>query len=171
MKKRTLRQRISYWFDCMMSKGPIAMSVLLLTITIAIICVIGVVAYLISDDGGFLYQLWSSLMYTLDPGNLSDAPKGNIFYLLLMFVATLCGLLMTSILIGVITTGVDSKLDQLRKGNSIVQENNHTTIIGFDENIYAILRELIEANENHQRACIVVLGEQAKDEMEDAIEP
>ncbi len=169
MKKRTLRQRISYWFDYMLSKGPIAMSVLLLTITITAICVIGLVAYLISDDGGFLYQLWWSLMYMLDPGNLSDAPAGSTLYLLLMLVATLCGLLMTSILIGVITAGVDSKLGQLRKGNSIVQESNHTAIIGFDNNVYAIVRELIEANSNHKNACIVILGEQPKEEIEDAI--
>ena len=34
MKKRTLRERISYWFDCMMSKGPIAMSLLLFSMII-----------------------------------------------------------------------------------------------------------------------------------------
>ena len=28
MKKRSLRERISYWIDCTMSKGPIAMSCL-----------------------------------------------------------------------------------------------------------------------------------------------
>ncbi len=169
MKKRTLRQRISYWFDCMMSKGPIAMSVLLLTITITVICIIGILAYLISDDGGFLYQLWSSLMYTLDPGNLAGVPTENVIYLLLMFIATLCGLFLTSILIGIITAGVENKLRQLRKGNSVVQESGHTTIIGFNENTYSIIRELIEANSNHKNACIVILGKQPKEEMEDAI--
>ena len=44
MKKRTLRERISYWFDCMMSKGPIAMSFLLFAITAAIVGIIGIVA-------------------------------------------------------------------------------------------------------------------------------
>ena len=43
MKKRTLRERISYWIDCMMSKGPIAMSILLFAITAAIVIVIGVI--------------------------------------------------------------------------------------------------------------------------------
>ena len=52
MKKRTLRERISYWFDCMMSKGPIAMSILLFAITAAIVGVIGIVAYFVSDDFG-----------------------------------------------------------------------------------------------------------------------
>lgn len=169
MKKRTLRERISYWFDCMMSKGPIAMSILLFAITAAIVGIIGIVAYFVSDDGGVLYQIWSSLMYTLDAGNLAGVPTDNVIYLILMFLATLCGLFLTSILIGIIATGVEGKLSDLRKGTSVVQEDNHTTIIGFDSNVYSLLRELIEANANKKKACIVILGEQPKEEMEDAI--
>ena len=169
MKKRTLRERISYWFDCMMSKGPIAMSILLFAITAATVGVIGLVAYFVSDDGGVLYQIWNSLMYTLDAGNLAGVPTDNVLYLVLMSLATLCGLFLTSVLGGIVATGVEGKLSQLRKGTSVVQEDNHTTIIGFDNNVYAILRELIEANSNKKNACVVVLGEQPKEEMEDAI--
>lgn len=169
MKKRTFRERISYWIDCMMSKGPIAMSILLFAITAVIVVIIGVIASFASDEGGILYQLWFSLMYTLDPGNLAGVPTDNIVYLMLMFLATLCGLFLTSVLIGVIATGVEDKLSDLRKGTSVVQEDNHTIIIGFDNNVYAILQELIEANSNKKNACIVVLGEQPKEEMEEAI--
>lgn len=169
MKKRTLRERISYWFDCMMSKGPIAMSILLFAVTAATVGVIGIVAYFVTDDGGVLYQIWTSLMYTLDAGNLGGVPTDNLPYLILMFLATLCGMFLTSILIGIIATGVEGKLSDLRKGISVVQEDNHTTIIGFDNNVYSLLRELIEANANKKNACIVILGEQPKEEMEDAI--
>ena len=169
MKKRSLRGCISYWIDCMMSKGPVAMCVLLFAITFAIVVVIGVIASLISDDGGFLYQTWYSLMCVLDVGNLGATDTGNTIYLILMSLATLCGLFLTSGLIGIIATGVDEKLGDLRKGTSVVQESGHTVIIGFDNNTYEILRELIEANSNKKKACIVVLGEQSKEKMEDAI--
>ncbi len=169
MKKRTLRERISYWIDCMMSKGPIAMSILLFAITFAIVTVIGVIASFTSDDGGVLYQVWFSLMQTLDAGNLSGVATDNIVYLILMFLATLCGLFLTSVLIGVIATGIEDKLSDLRKGTSVVQEDDHTIIIGFDNSAYAIIQELIEANSNKKNACIVVLGEQPKEEIEDLI--
>lgn len=169
MKKRTLRERISYWIDCMMSKGPIAMSVLLFAVIFAIVIVIGVIASFVSDDGGVFYQVWFSLMQTLDAGNLSGVSTDNIPYVFLMFLATLCGLFLTSVLIGVIATGVEDKLSNLRRGTSVVQEDQHTIIIGFDNDIYAILQELIEANSNKENACIVVLGEQPKEKMEDAI--
>ena len=169
MKKRTLRERIGYRIDYMMSSGPIAMTKLLFAVTAAMVGIIGIAAYFVSDDGGLLNQIWCSLMYTLDPGNLADVPTENILYLLLMFLATLCGLFLTSVLIGIITTSVESKLQALRRGNSVVQEENHTVIIGFDLNTFVLLRELIEANANHNDGCIVVLGQQPKDEMEDKI--
>ena len=169
MKKRSLWKRIKYWFDCIMSKGPIAMSLLLFVVTALVVAAIGVFASFVSDDGGVLYQLWSSLMYTLDAGNLAGVPTDNVFYLLLMFLATLCGLFLTSILIGIISASIEDRLSNLRKGTSVVQEEDHTVIIGFDNNIFTILRELIEANSNKKKACIVVLDEKPKEEMESAI--
>ena len=169
MKKRTLREYMSYWFDCMMSKGTAATTILLVAITAAAVGVIGILAYVVGDDGGILFQIWSSLMCTLDSGNLAGVSTDNVPYLILMSLATLCGLFVTSILIGIIAAGVEAKLSDLRKGTSVVQEDNHTTIIGFDNNIYGILRELVEANSNHKNACVVILGEQPKEEIEEAI--
>ena len=169
MKKKFSLERFRYKLDCIMSKGPIAMSVLLFAITAAVVVVIGVVAYFVADNGGLFYQIWISLMHTLDTGALGSDATSNVPYLILMSLATLCGMFLTSILIGVIATGVESKLGNLRKGKSIVQEQDHTTIIGYDNNVFDILRELIEANENKKDACVVVLGQQPKEEMEDAI--
>lgn len=169
MKKRSLKDRIGYKIDRLMSSGPIAMSLLLFGVTAAIVVAIGLIAYFVSGEHGLFDELWDSLMYTLDPGNLSAVPTDNIVYLLLMFLATLCGLFLTSVLIGIITTAVEGKLSAMRKGTSVVQEDDHTVIIGFNNNAYAILRELIEANSNKKNACIVVLGEQPKEEIEEAI--
>ena len=167
--KKSFGKRLNYWFDCIMSKGPVALSLLLFAMTAVIVGLIGIIAYFVSDDGSLLYQLWSSLMYTLDAGNLASVPTDNILYLILMFLATLCGLFLTSILIGIIATTVENKLDDLRKGTSVVQESNHTVIIGFDNNVHEILRELIEANANHKKQCVVVLGQESKELMEDTI--
>ena len=169
MKKRTIRGRISYWFDCMMSKGTVAMCILLFGITMLMVGVIGVVSYFVSDEGGVLFQMWTSLMCAIDGGTIAGMPTDNVPYLVFMGVATLCGLFITSILIGIITAGVEDKLGELRKGTSVVQEDGHTVIIGFDNNVYDVLRELIVANSNKKHACVVILGEEPKEEMEEAI--
>ena len=170
MKKRTIRERISYWFDCMMSKGTVAMCILLFGITMLMVGVIGVVSYFVADEGGVLFQMWTGLMCAIDGGTIAGMPTDNVPYLVFMGVATLCGLFITSILIGIITAGVEDKLGELRKGTSVVQEDGHTVIIGFDNNVYDILRELIVANSNKKHACVVVLGEESKEDMEEAID-
>ena len=104
MNKKSVIARIRYGFDCMMSKGPIAMSLLLLAVTAVIVGSIGIAAYFVAEDGSILFQMWNSLMYTLDAGNLAGVPTDNLVYLLLMSLATLCGLFLTSILIGIIET-------------------------------------------------------------------
>ena len=85
-KKRTFGELIGYWFDLMMSKGPIAMTLLLFAITIAAVGVIGTLAYIVSGEGNIVYQFWNSLLYTMDSGSLADVPTDNLIYLLLMFL-------------------------------------------------------------------------------------
>ncbi|MBO5867489.1 MAG: hypothetical protein J6Q54_01115, partial [Oscillospiraceae bacterium] len=169
MQKKDKREKFRYWLDCVISKGPITMTLLLFGVMISMVGLIGLGAYVVSDEGGYLYQLWMSLMHTLDAGTLAGDATDNWLYLLFMSMATLCGMFVTSVLIGIVTTSVESKLKDLSKGTSIVQEQGHTVIIGFDDNIISILSELIEANANHKNACIVILGDESKEAMEDAI--
>lgn len=169
MKKRFTLARLRYWFDCTLSKGPVAMTLLLLTATLLAMVVIGLLAFLFADGGTLPYQMWTSLMHMLDAGTLAGDEPVNLAYLLLMTVATLFGLFVTSLLIGVVATAVEDKLDSLRKGESVVQEDGHTVIIGYDANVFDLLGELLIAGENQKHKCIVVLGEAEKEEMEDAI--
>ena len=169
MKRRSFFEKLRYDIDCFMSRGPIAMTLLLLGATVFAVVLIGLVAWLVGGEGGLFAQIWASLMHTLDAGNLAGNETTNIPYLITMSFATLCGLFLTSILIGIISTGVESKLNDLRKGTSTVLEQGHTTIVGFDNNVYSILSELIEANANKKDACIVILGTLPKTEMEEAI--
>ena len=48
-------------------------------------------------------------------------------------------------------------------------ESDHTVILGWSPLVFPIISELIIANANRRRACIVVLGDRDKIEMEDEI--
>ena len=78
------------------------------------------------------------------------------------FVATLCGIFLISILIGTISSGIDEKLEELKKGRSKVLESNHTLILGWSEKVFSIIREIVEANENQKKPCIVILADKMK---------
>ena len=139
MKKYGWKEKLSYSFDRILSKNPLYMILMLFSFTVACVLLLGTIAFFISEDGGWLYQLWMSLMHTLDAGNLAGNETSNVPYLIMMSLATICGLFVTSILIGIITTGFENKLESLKKGTSVVQVSGQTTIIGFNNNIYTLL--------------------------------
>ena len=87
----------------------------------------------------------------------------------LMLLVTLGGIFIVSTLIGVLTAGVEGKLEELRKGRSQVLESGHTLILGWSPQIFTILSELMIANENRKSARIVILADHDKVEMEDEI--
>jgi ion channel POLLUX/CASTOR len=167
------RERARYWFDNTLSRGPIALigwlalaSVVVIAIAAIIVVIFGI-APAGENQPGFFEAAWMSLMRTLDAGTMGgDAGWGFRF---VMFAVTLGGVFVISTLIGILTTGMENKVDELRKGRSKVLEANHTVILGWSEHIFTIIAELVIANENHPDSCIAILSEQDKVEMEDAI--
>ena len=70
-------------------------------------------------------------------------------------IATLGSLFLISILIGTISSGIDGKLEELKKGRSRVLETNHTLILGWSEKVFSIILEIIEANSNQKNPSIL----------------
>jgi voltage-gated potassium channel Kch len=175
MRKITLTDRLRYWFDNTISRGTVALLGWLFAVIAALVLTSSLLVYVTGIapkvDGnrpGFLEMLWISLMRTIDPGNVGG-DKGSWPFLLSMLAVTAGGILVFSTLIGVIFTGIENKLDQLRKGRSFVVERDHTIIFGWSPEIFSIITELVAANESRARGCIAILAEKDKVEMEDEI--
>src|ERR687897_1611504 len=175
MRKITLAERLRYRFDNTISRGTVALIGWLFVLLLALVLASSLVVYttgVAPENGGrrpgFLETLWLSLMRTIDPGGVGG-DKVNWPFLLSMLAVTVGGILVFSTLIGVIFTGIDSKLDELRKGRSFVVEKGHTVIYGWAPEIFSVIAELVAANESRTSACIAVLAEKDKVEMEDEI--
>ena len=81
-------------------------------------------------------------MRTLDSGTMGgDAGWG---FRLVMLLVTLGGIFVVSALIGVLSTGLEGKLDELRKGRSRVLEKDHTIILNWSPSIFDIISELVD---------------------------
>jgi voltage-gated potassium channel Kch/formylmethanofuran dehydrogenase subunit D len=116
----------------------------------------------------FLDVLWMTILRTLDGGVIADDPIA-LPHLIFMLFATVAGIVIISIFIGIVSTGVISKMNSLRKGRSYVIEKNHTVILGWSFQVFQIISELVIANENQKNPTIAILAEKDKVEMEDEI--
>lgn len=169
----TLGARFRYQFDKSMSAGPIALIgwlALISTILIAVAAAV-IAALNIIPDGGehldFGEAMWASLMRTLDAGTMG-ADNGWGFRIVMLGV-TIGGIFVVSTLIGILSSGIEGKLDQLRKGRSKVLERGHTIILNWSPSIFDILTELSVANQSRRRPRVVIMADKDKVEMEDEI--
>ncbi len=172
----TWRDRLRYRFENTLSKGAIAIIAWLALVSTIIVAIAAIVLTLVgiaqdpndpSSRFGLIEAAWQGLMHSLDAGNLANDAGWPLR--LLMLVVTIAGIFLVSILIGTITSGLESRLEELRKGRSRVIETGHTLILGWSNKVYSIIGELIIANANQKQARIVILANRDKVEMEDDI--
>jgi len=107
-------------------------------------------------------------MRAMDAGTLGG-DSGRWLFLLANLTLTTFGIFVVSSLIGVINAGIEDRLTALRKGRSRVVERDHSLIIGWNASAFTLIAELSIANQNRPGACIVVLADRDKVELEDAI--
>lgn len=173
MDWQQLRARPRYEFDKSMAAGPIALIGWLTLVSLAVILLATIVlaATGIAPEGdeslGFVEAFWASLMRTIDAGTLGG-DNGWPFRIVMFFV-TVAGIFVFSALIGVLSAGLEAKLEELRKGRSKVLEADHTIIYNWSSSIFDVISELTIANESRERPRIVVLADKDKVEMEDEI--
>ncbi len=170
-RKFNVREKLSYAFDNMMSKGSAGLIIWLGALSIMLIVIFSLVVLLTrSSPGGesFVKVMWMSLMRTLDSGTIGG-DEGSVLFLLTMLAVTFGGIFTFSMLIGILTTSLESKLESLRKGRSRVVESNHTVILGWSEQVFTIISEMTQANENQKNPCVAIMADKDKVEMEDEI--
>jgi ion channel POLLUX/CASTOR len=171
--KVTWGERLRYAFDKSMGAGPIALIGWLALVSLGVIAAAGAFIALTGvaqegDDGmGLGEAMWASLMRTLDAGTMGgDTGWG---FRVVMLVVTLAGIFIVSTLIGVLSSGIDAKLGELRKGRSRILEEGHTIIFNWSPSIFDVISELVIANADQNRPRIVVMADKDKVEMEDEI--
>ena len=178
MPKSTLRQRLRYRFDTFMARGGSSIFLSLLVVFFASLGAVSVLRILLRQfvdaDGaqqfnGFLAHVYVTFLQLTDPGNMNLDIPSTAVYKASAIVAGSVGVIIFSMLIAVITTALDQKLSQLKKGHSKVIEDGHTLILGWSERVVEIVRELVLANESEDDPCVVILSELDKETMDDEL--
>jgi ion channel POLLUX/CASTOR len=167
------REKLRYRFDNTMSRGAPALIGLLGIASAVLVLVFGFIGYLArplpeGKDWGFGKTVWMALLRAMDPGTVAG-DEGSVWWIFPMFAVTIGGIFIVAALVGVITTGLEAKLDDLRKGRSQVVERGHTVLLGWSEQLFTIISELAAAKESERRPCVAILADRDKVEMQDEI--
>jgi voltage-gated potassium channel Kch len=169
----SLAARVRYAFHNSLSAGAIALIGWLGLVSLAMIGAFALIVTLFgiapegSENLGFIEAFWVSLMRTLDSGTMGGDAGWS--FRIAMLGVTLGGIFIVSTLIGILTSGIESQIDELRKGRSLVLEQDHTLILGWSSKVFTIISELAAANESRTRPRIVIVADRDKVEMEDEI--
>ncbi len=172
-KKITLKDKLQYKIDNMFSRGTGVLIFWLAVLSFFIVFIAAVILVLLKispageDVPRMSEALWMSLMRSLDAGTMGD-DQGWGFRLMMLFV-TLGGIFILSALISIISNGLQGHLEALSQGRSRVIEKGHTVILGWNDQIFTIVEELCRANDNHDKGCIVIMGDENKSLMDQQI--
>lgn len=172
--KIRIRDRLKYRFDNFISSGPKSIFFMLLAMFITVYVVMALVRtgmeYFVLHTGteNLISDIWISFMQIMDGGAIAEDTANTLIMKIVGVVTALLGLIFFSAVIAFITTELDKKMSDLRKGRSSVLEKNHIVILGWGEMVFEIIKELIVANESG-KGSVVILSEMEKDGMDDIL--
>lgn len=162
--------RARYWFDSTLARGASALVGWMALSCLAV--VVPASAVVVWTDPAApapladrLVEVWHLTGETLRLGGATGTPLRVTMSVLLALVA----LLYVSTLVGLITTVLTERLTDLRRGRSTVLEQGHAVVLGWSEQIFTVVSELVAANANQRRAAVAVLADRDKTAMEDAL--
>lgn len=170
----SLGDKVRYQVDRFLSWSPFARFVGLFGLSFLLVLICAVLAKVVmpppedpNDTFDLFEALWWAMTRVADAGTMGD-DKGTLVRFVAT-MATLSGVGVVALLIGLVSSTIGDKIEDLRKGRSPVIDEGHTLLLGYNEKIFAILRELREANSNQRAACIVILSETDKEEVENTV--
>ncbi len=168
----TISERLRYRFDLALASGTKVIVIWLGIFSAVVVLLAAAVLWIArikinGKETPFLEGVWVSLVRTLDPGT-GGADEGTAFRGVSILV-TFAGIFVVTVLIGLVTNGINTRLEELRKGRSIVLERDHSLVLGWSPKIFTIVDELIAAGDERHRVVIVILAPQDKAMMEDEL--
>ena len=174
-KKANLREAIHYSIDNYLAKGSSALFLSLLVTFLSAFFLIGLLRLFIlfftpheaAADQTIWAQVWRAFLQLTAPGNMNQDNSSSFGYKATAILAGFTGVVIFSTLIATLTTALNNAITNLKQGHSRVLEEGHTLIVGWNQRVTEILRELVEANEAEENAVVVIMAQQDKPWMDE----
>jgi hypothetical protein len=170
-------EHVHYRVDQVFARGSLAQFVLLGLLTVLVI-LFGMSAYLFGlfgernkrvpgigreIDQGFFDSLWWSMKHIFDPAFFDSNYGASGPVIAISLLVSVMGLVLFGALVGFISTGIQGRIEALKKGNSAVKESGHLLILGWNDKIYSVLNLL---EDYHKKLTVVILSDHDIEEMQ-----
>ncbi|MDT9685422.1 NAD-binding lipoprotein [Streptomyces sp. TRM76323] len=164
------RLRARYHFDNLIARGTPVLIGWLVLMCLAVVVPASIALVWTDQDApktlsARISEVWHRVGETLEVGGEVGSPT----YVLLSVLLALVALLFVSTLVSLITTGINRRIMALRLGHSTVLEKGHTVLLGWSDQVFPVISELVVANANQRRSAVAVLAAKDKVEMESEI--
>lgn len=168
----TLRQRLTYTVDLILSKGVAGVfllavigTLLLLLVLVPILVTVQIVATNTGAWSDIPNQIWVGFAQVFKLGKA----QGPWIDQLSAALVAIIGIFFTGILFGILIRSVSEKMARLRDTGGQIIARNHTAILGWSSIGETLLEQLAFANENQRNPAVAVLDSQSKLKNEEAI--
>ncbi|MDX2380374.1 MAG: hypothetical protein QNM02_11530 [Acidimicrobiia bacterium] len=168
-----LRRRFRYRVDDVLGRGIGAPLLVLGGITLVVVLVASAILTALNldfagdEDENWLEGFWQSGLRLMDPGTMAD--DVGWWARAVALLVTMVGILIVGTLIGVIASGVEQRVDALRRGRSEVVESGHVLILGESGRLPMIIRQLALSGASRKGNAIVVLADDETGELSDEV--
>jgi hypothetical protein len=115
-------------------------------------------------DQSFLDALWWSFNLVLDLRGFNEMYGSSGAILVYSLFLALVGLVALSLLISLINNTMRSRIDALRSGGTPVLEKNHVLILGWNNKVFSVLRQLAQLQPGQK---VVILAPREIDYMQE----
>lgn len=112
---------------------------------------------------------WHVFLELLSPAKISNISEPSLLFKILAIVTTLVGIGFLSTLIAYTTATTTNIIRRFRRGTGVIPERGHTLLLGFDERVTDIVRELEFSNQSKWILPVVILADREKQDMDESI--
>ena len=182
-----MNKRIKYLFYKQFNKGTQRLYIWLTLLSLIPLVLISLIIFIsaifnpelnpVGENNSFWQTFLSQLLTALDPGNFlvfelvaESRPSHSLLFIICSLLSLFSGLMVVATLIGIVSSSIENVMLSFKKGKTFVVEKDHMIILGWNDQIFSIIKELEIAHENTKQICIVIMSSQETEIMRDEIE-
>lgn len=171
MALRTFGKRLQYFINDLLIRNPLWQILFLVVVSFVVILAGASLIKGHPTDDNTETSIWWSFTRLLDQGTFIEDHYDHRIAVVGVLV-TLCGIMILSLLIGILSSKINERLDSLKKGRSSIVEKEHFIVCGNGDRLYEVTRELIEARKDESvfsRKSLVMFSGSSREEMEEVL--